>query len=118
MAEEGSSWKVWALTTGLKPYVVLGLLVLDGFVLVALDESSDPLVRWLSLAAIVPIVYSNLLAYAYLWARPSPSQRAGRPFHPSWKRPFLIGRLQPDRDEWLERVPATGEASVPAEEFL
>lgn len=118
IAEPGLSWKEWALTTGLKPWFALLLLILDSFVLASLIEVPELTYRVVALVLLLPIVYSNVVAYLYLWARPPANLRHASKFHPTLLHPFLIGRLQPDREEWVKGSALEEATAVPPEEFV
>jgi hypothetical protein len=121
LEEPGPSWKEWAYATGLKPYVALGLLVLDGLLLASIEEAPQLWVRWSALVALPFLIYANYYLYAYLWASPpeTPELRKARA-KPSVRHPFYVGRWHPRRAKALEEQKAFLDhgAQVAPEEFL
>jgi hypothetical protein len=118
LEEPGPSWKEWALTSGLKGYVVFGLLLLDALLLVSFEEAPGDW-KWGALAVLPFLLYANFLILAYLWAKPPDPHGPRKKFAPSLRHPFLVGRWHPDRAKALSRERSFGaEGDVHPEEFV
>lgn len=115
LAEPGPSWTEWAKGSAGKLYIGCGMLILDALLWVSLEESHYPL----TLIAAVPLtVYANYLLFAFLWARPPHERRDRVNFRPTWLRPFLIGRWDPEYKAWTEGNAMEDASAVPPEEFV
>jgi hypothetical protein len=87
-------WKDWALFTGLKSYVGIGLFILDAWIAAVWLEAGNYVGL---IPSLVLAVYLEFLLYRYLWYRPSArASRSKRRFRPSWSRPVEYGRWTPE----------------------
>jgi hypothetical protein len=117
LAEPGPSWREWWFFHASKWYVVLGLLVVDVWVVGSWLEIGQVAAALISLPL---LFYGDLLLYRYLYYRPDLEVRRRRPaFHRTWLRPVEFGRWTPEAE--LLRAGGTvareGEGPNP-EEFL
>ena len=90
-------WKEWAFYSGFKPWVGLGLFIIDAWIAAGWLEVGNyyGLVPSLGLA-----VYLEILLYRYLWYRPSlHGSLSRRRFRRSWIRPVAVGRWTPEAAE-------------------
>ena len=115
LAEPGAAWRDWAFATGFKPWIGLGMLILDAMLLASLVETTVP---WTALVALPFVLYSNFLLYQYLWARPPKDLRHRSRFHRNWRHPFLVGRWEVDREKWVSGHALEDATAVPPEEFI
>jgi hypothetical protein len=117
--EPGPTWKEWAVGTWLKFWVGLGFLIVDGFAIVALLQAG-PSVGWKVAAAVavLPLGYMDFLAWSYLWGRLPADPKERREFHPTWRRPFAVGRLNPDYAAWQKGELPSQTEGIPPEEFI
>jgi len=100
-------WKEWVYYSGLKPWVGLGLLIIDGWIAAGWLEAGN---YYGLVPSLVLAVYLELLLYRYLWYRPSArATRAKRKFRRSWLRPVAYGRWTPEAVE--RRAGTSGEPS-------
>lgn len=90
--DPGPKWGDWFLFSGAKPWVGLGFLIIDVWVVGS----------WLSplnLAGLVlslpPAIYLEFLAYRYLWYRPD-EILGGHRFRPSWHALREVGVWTPE----------------------
>ena len=129
--DPGTPWKEWALYTGLKPWVALGLLIVDVWAVATLLEFAAPsayslwgalgvgpviLVLLVVIAALT--FYLNFVLWSYLWAGPPGGNLRTRDFRPSPIRPFFLGRWTPDYQDWRSGALSRTPEDVPVEEFL
>ena len=116
IAEPGLPWKEWALGTGLKPWMGLLFLILDGWTLISIIEVGRPWALVLVGPVMVPVIYLNYLLWQFLWRRPSEGARPVD-FRRTWLHPFYLGRWDPGYREYREGS-YSNESSVDAREFL
>lgn len=96
-------WRDWAFYSGLKPWVGIGLFIIDAWIAAAWLEAGNLLALAPSLAL---ALYLEILLYQYLWYRPSGSgPRPRRAFHPTWIRPVPYGRWTPEAAQRRAGVP-------------
>jgi hypothetical protein len=115
--DPGPSWKDWWYFHASKWYVVLGLAIVDFWVVGTWLQ----LGLWVGAAlSAVAVLYADILLYQYLYAVPNPEavRRRGR-FRRSWIRPVEFGRWTPDG----QTIRAGGTVARPpegptADEFL
>jgi threonine/homoserine/homoserine lactone efflux protein len=91
--EPGVPWRDWFFFSFLKPWVAIGYLTVDAFIVGAAAEAHSLVGIALGLAA---ATYLEFLGYRVLWTRPSPTEDRSTPFHPSWHRPVRVGRWTPE----------------------
>jgi len=114
--DPGVPWKDWFYFSFLKPWIGLGMLTVDAFVVGAAVEARSALGLAVGLAI---ALYLEFLLYRVLWTRPEPTEGPSTPFHPSWHRPVRIGRWTPEAwypDRYRMRAP--GSTGPDAAEFL
>jgi hypothetical protein len=131
LAQPGLGWKDWALYSGLKPWIGLGLLIVDVWALVTvIGLASQPTYGLWALLGLEPLavvtlslvsamtIYLNLVVWSYLWANPREGDLRPGAFTPTAWKPFAVGRWTADYPAWAAGTlgNATPEASV--EEFL
>lgn len=108
----GPPWREWFFYTGLKPWLVVGLLTIDAWIAAGWLEFGSYLGLIASLAV---VVYLEFLLYRFLWYRPEPRKpRSGGDFRRTWSHPVPYGR-------WTEeaarvRAGVSLESSAPAAE--
>lgn len=89
-AAPGPPWREWFFYTGLKPWLVVGLLTIDAWIVAGWIEYGSYLGLIGSLAL---AVYLEFLLYRLLWYRPEPrATRTGGDFRRTWSRPVPYGR--------------------------
>lgn len=108
LREPGPSWHEWLYFTGLKPWLVVGLLIADAWIATAWLEAGSYLGLAVSLAV---AVYLEILLYRYLWYRPDPAEAHARTtFRPTWSRPVRYGRWTPEAERVRAGLPLEGPA--------
>jgi hypothetical protein len=119
LREPGPSWREWALFTGLKPWLGVGFLIADAWIVAAWLEAGSYLGLSVSLAV---AVYLEFLLYRYLWYRPDPADAGRRAsFRPTWSRPVRYGRWTPEAERMRAGLPLEGPSAEPGpdlREFL
>ncbi len=131
LAQPGLGWKDWALYSGLKPWIGLGLLIVDVWALVTVvGLASQPSYGlWAGLGleplAVVCIslltaltIYLNLVLWSYLWANPREGDLRRGAFNPTALRPFAVGRWTPDYPTWVAGNLGEVAPDASIEEFL
>jgi hypothetical protein len=117
--EPGPSWKRWALDTGLKPWVALGFLILDGGVFLTLYGSGTEWGYILSGPTVAGALFLNYLAWQYLWHEPRDGESPAR-FRRTLLHPFYMGRFNERYADWkANRLdPRETESGVDARDFF
>lgn len=117
--DPGATWKEWAITRGLKPWIGLGLLVFDLLMFLSIWEVGGGVYEGAAFASLVLAVYSNFLVWMYLWHVPTPAEVRSGDFQRSPIHPFLVGRWTPEYDLWLKgQLIKIADNDLNPEEFL
>ncbi len=131
LAEPGLGWKEWALYSGLKPWIGLGLLIIDVWALVTvIGLASEPTYGLWAPLGLDPLavvlfslisaltIYLNIVLWSYLWAIPRESDLRPGSFTPTLLRPFAVGRWTPDYPAWAAGRLGNASSEASIEEFL
>ncbi|MCL4324738.1 MAG: hypothetical protein M1144_04680 [Candidatus Thermoplasmatota archaeon] len=100
--DPGIPWKQWFLTTGLKPWVVLGLLLFEGLGLVSVWVALSGYARAAVFPILVAALYLDVLLWSFLWREPSVDEFRSGNFKNYWFQPFKIGRFTVEYRLWKE----------------
>jgi hypothetical protein len=96
LADPGPPWREWALHSGLKPYVGLAFLIVDGWIAGYFLFIN---IYWPIAPCLVGALYLEYLAWQCLWYRPETFRRHVRRRSPSpWVHPVPYGRWTPEAD--------------------
>lgn len=116
LAERGPSWKEWFYFEFLKVWIVLGLLIVDSWIIAIW---LDPINVLAIVGSVAVVLYAEFLLYRCLWYRPDPDHEP-REFHRTYLRPVRFGRWTPEA--WRVRAgldPMPGSTGGPdPREFL
>ena len=94
VAEPGASWREFLYFELAKVWIVLGLFIVDSWILVYWTQPLNVGALLLSLAG---AFYLEFLLYRVLWYRPNPEEGyLARVFKPTWFRPVRFGRWTPE----------------------
>jgi hypothetical protein len=94
IAEPGASWREFLFFELAKVWIVLGLFVLDSWIIIYWTQPLNVAALFLSLAA---AIYLDFLLYRVLWYRPDPEESyLKREFRPTLIRPVRWGRWTPE----------------------
>jgi hypothetical protein len=94
VSEPGASWKEFIYFELAKVWILLGLFIVDSWIIVYWTQPPNGGALLLSLA---PAIYLEFLAYRVLWYRPNPEEAyLAREFKPTWLRPVRFGRWTPE----------------------
>jgi len=92
--EPGASWREFLYFELAKVWILLGLFIVDSWILLFWTEPPNALGLALSLAG---AFYVEFLLYRFLWYRPDPEgEYLKREFHATWFRPARYGRWTPE----------------------
>lgn len=109
LEDPGPSWREFFFYEFLKWWIGLGFLVAD---VLLISSFLQPLDLPVLVPALVLALYLEILAWAYLWARPKLEDEGhGRKFQPTWRRPFRFGRWTPEAERiraGLDPIPTVG----------
>jgi hypothetical protein len=98
--EPGESWRTWFLTTGLKPWIVLLLLIIESLGIVSMLQVLSGAAALLVLGPLVALLYVDILFWNFLWRVPSLDEWKTGEFRNSWWQPFKIGRWTHEYAIW------------------
>ena len=100
IGDPGPPWREWFLTTGLKPWIVLLLLIFESLGIVSVIEALSGLEVALTLGPLIFMLYIDILLWNFLWRVPSMDEWKTGEFKNSWWQPFKIGRWTLEYEMW------------------